>query len=187
MKLLQLLPIGDIALGEIEALGPTLAQRFHVPWDIVEPRLDPQFAFHAERQQFHSTDLLDRMQRYLGPNTWRLLGITADDLYIPILTFVFGEAQMAGPAAVVSTHRLRQEFYGLERDERLERERLLKEALHELGHTLDLRHCGDYRCAMASSHAVEWIDLKEGALCPSCNERTTAHLPVQKTTRFRFF
>ncbi len=187
MKLLQLLPIGDIALAEIEALGPLIAERFHVPWDIVEPRLDPHFAFHNERRQFHSTDLLSRMQGRLGPNTWRLLGITADDLYIPILTFVFGEAQMAGPAAVVSTHRLRQEFYGLKRDEAIERERLVKEALHELGHTLDLRHCADYRCAMASSHAVEWIDLKESALCSSCTERTAAHLPVQKSTRFKFF
>ncbi len=187
MKLLQLLPIGDIPLADLDALGPPIAERFNVPWDIVEPRLDPQFAFHAERRQYHSTDLLGRMQGYLGPNTWRLLGVTADDLYIPILTFVFGEAQMAGPAAVVSTHRLRQDFYGLQHDETLERERLLKESLHELGHTLDLRHCSDYRCAMASSHTVEWIDLKESALCPSCTDRTTAHLPVRKSTRFKFF
>jgi archaemetzincin len=187
MKLLQLLPIGDIPLADLEALGPVIADRLHVPWDIIESRLDPQFAFHAERRQFHSTDLLARMQNYLGPNTWRLLGITRDDLYIPILTFVFGEAQMAGPAAVVSTHRLRQDFYGLERDETLERDRLLKEALHELGHTLDLRHCGDYRCAMASSHAVEWIDLKETSLCQACSSRSTQYLPVQRTSRFSFF
>jgi archaemetzincin len=187
MKLLQLLPIGDVDLRALEHLGPLIAQQFHVAWDILQPRLDPQFAYHAERQQYHSSDILARMHSYLGEECWRMLGVTSHDLYIPILTFVFGEAQMAGPAAVVSTHRLRQDFYGLPADENLERERLLKEAVHELGHTLDLRHCEDYRCAMAASHAVEWIDLKENGLCPSCNERITPLLPVRKSSRFRFF
>ena len=187
MKRLDLLPIGDVNLRALEQLGPLLAQQFHVAWDIVQPGLDPQFAYHAERQQYHSTELLARMHRYLGPECWRLLGITSHDLYIPILTFVFGEAQMAGPAAVVSTHRLRQEFYGLAPDQNLHGERLLKEAVHELGHTLDLRHCEDYRCAMAASHAVEWIDLKESGLCPACSERMSPMLPVQKKVRVTWF
>ena len=51
------------------------------------------------------------------------------------------------------------------------RERLLKEAVHEIGHTLELTHCDDYQCVMAPSHAVEWIDLKEGILCDSCRAR----------------
>jgi archaemetzincin len=171
MKLLHLLSIGDTDGGALEELGSRMAQQFRVGWDILPLRLDPQFAYHAERQQYHSTEILGRMHSYIGPECWRLLGVTGHDLYIPILTFVFGEAQMAGPAAVVSTHRLRQEFYGLPADEPLLRERLLKEAVHELGHTFDLRHCEDYRCAMAASHAVEWIDLKEPGLCPACIER----------------
>jgi len=43
--------------------------------------------------------------------------------------------------------------------------------VHEVGHTFDLTHCDDYGCAMAPSHAVEWIDLKEVALCANCQER----------------
>jgi archaemetzincin len=187
MKLLQLLPIGDVDLRALEQLGPLIAQQFHVAWDILQPGLDPQFAYHAERQQYHSTELLASMHGFLGPECWRLLGITGHDLYIPILTFVFGEAQMGGPAAVVSTHRLRQEFYGLEQDSKLLGERLVKEAVHELGHTLELRHCDDYRCAMAASHAVEWIDLKENGMCPDCSERMAPLLPAQKRVRFRFF
>ena len=49
--------------------------------------------------------------------------------------------------------------------------RLAKEALHELGHTLGLRHCDDWRCAMASSHAVERLDLKEAQYCRQCAQR----------------
>ena len=78
---------------------------------------------------------------------------------------------MGGPCAVVSVHRLRQEFYGLDRDDALLSQRLLKESVHELGHTLDLRHCQDYRCVMASSHSVEWIDLRESTLCDSCRSQ----------------
>ena len=75
---------------------------------------------------------------------------------------------MGGPCAVVSTFRLRQEFYGLNPDDSLLRERLLKEAIHELGHTLHLRHCQDYQCVMASSPSVEWIDLRDSRFCAAC-------------------
>ena len=90
------------------------------------------------------------------------------DLYIPVLTFVFGEAQLADGGAVVSAHRLRQEFYGMPTDPELLHERLLKEALHELGHTYGLRHCPDYTCVMSSSNGVERIDLKGAEFCPTC-------------------
>jgi archaemetzincin len=114
--------------------------------------------------------MLERMQSLVRPSDWRFLAVADVDLYIPILKYVFGEAQMGGPCAVVSTYRLRQEFYGLDQDESLLRERLLKEAIHELGHTLNLRHCQDYQCAMASSHAVVWIDLRENRLCDACQQ-----------------
>jgi archaemetzincin len=112
----------------------------------------------------------------MRPRDWRLLAVADVDLYIPILKYVFGEAQLGGPCALVSAYRVRQEFYGLEGDEVLLRERLLKEVLHELGHTLDLRHCDDYRCAMSSAHAVEWIDLRGGTFCQSCHARAEAKI-----------
>ena len=66
---------------------------------------------------------------------------------------------------------MRQEFYGLDRDDALLSQRLLKESVHEIGHTFDLHHCQDYRCAMASAHAVEWIDLRESAFSESCRSQ----------------
>src|SRR5271166_3850271 len=98
-------------------------------------------------------------------------GSDRHDLYIPILTFVFGEAQLGGKGAVVSHHRLRQEFYGLPEDADLLANRLLIESVHELGHTLSLTHCHDYQCAMAPSHAVEWIDIKDSGFCEDCLSR----------------
>lgn len=173
MKKLQLLPVGQVNLDLLEWLGQSLHEKFSVPAEILAPPLDPAFALHAERQQYHSSEILSRMQGYIGTHTWRLLAITQLDLYIPILTFVFGEAQLGGPAAVVSYHRLQQEFYGLPTDMDLLANRLLVEAVHELGHTLRLTHCHDYQCAMSPSHAVEWIDIKDSGFCEDCLARVT--------------
>jgi archaemetzincin len=169
--MLELLPIGKLDERLLLEVAPVLAEVFHVPCRIAEIRIDPQFAFHPERQQYHSSEILQALHNYAAGGAWRVLGVTSVDLYIPILTFVFGEAQLGGPCALVSSHRLRQEFYGLPFDGDLLHDRLIKEAVHEVGHTLDLTHCDDYSCAMAPSHAVEWIDLKDGVLCPTCQGR----------------
>ncbi len=153
--------------------GRRCARNSVCPRKSSRPALDPAFALHAERQQFHSSEILAAMQRYINGDTWRLLGVTERDLYIPILTFVFGEAQMGGAGAIVSYHRLTQEFYGLPHDLDLLANRLLIESVHELGHTLHLTHCDDFRCAMAPSHAVEWIDIKDSGFCEECLVKAT--------------
>lgn len=168
MKVLRLLPIGSLDNELANNLCTVLEQSFYVPCKLLPVRLDPEFAFHPERQQYHSSEILRRMQNFASEGSLRVLGVGTVDLYIPILSFVFGEAQIGGPCAVVSTYRLSQEFYGLSSDKELLRLRLVKEAVHELGHTFELTHCDDYRCVMASSHAVEWIDLKETGFCARC-------------------
>jgi archaemetzincin len=174
MKRLQLISIGELDGIVLEGIAVGLANHFAIPCEVLPQTIDPHFALHGERRQYHSSKILGEMGQYVTKDTWRLLGVCGHDLYIPILTFVFGEAQMGGPTSVVSYYRLRQEFYGLPQDYDLLRERLLKEAVHELGHTLDLTHCEDYRCAMSASHSVELIDIKENAFCPACAERVLA-------------
>src|ERR1700675_3301638 len=141
MKLLQLLPIGDLDGRLVIDLAPAMANLFQVPTEVLPVRLDPEFAYHGERQQYHSSEILQAMQGYVGQDSWRVLGIAGVDLYIPILTFVFGEAQIGGPCGLISAHRLRQEFYGLPPDYGIFQQRLFKEALHEVGHSLVLTHC----------------------------------------------
>ncbi|MGA3211524.1 MAG: archaemetzincin family Zn-dependent metalloprotease [Terriglobales bacterium] len=155
----------------LEDLRARIGQVFLLTFEVVKPALAVDFAYHPERRQYHSSEILARMMPLVGPKCWRLLGVTGLDLYIPILTYVFGEAQLTGRCALVSTHRLHQEFYGLPPDRELLHQRLLKEAVHELGHTLELTHCDDYDCVMSSSHSVEWIDLKGQHLCSACHAR----------------
>ncbi|MGP0018467.1 MAG: archaemetzincin family Zn-dependent metalloprotease [Candidatus Sulfotelmatobacter sp.] len=171
MNLVHLLPVGKVEVSLLRELRAKIPRCLHVDCEILPSNLDPAPSYHAERQQYHSSEILQRMQPLVRPRDWRLLAVADVDLYIPILKYVFGEAQMGGPCALVSVHRLRQEFYGLDRDDALLRQRLLKESVHELGHTLDLHHCQDYRCMMASSHSVEWIDLRENTFCDSCRSK----------------
>jgi archaemetzincin len=171
---IQLLPFGSVPAELLAELRDGLRREFLVRCEVLPAEPEPRFAFNITRQQYLSTEILARMAKRNTPSTARVLGITPVDLYIPILTFVFGEAQLQGSCGLVSAHRLRQEFYGLPANPALFRERLLKETIHELGHTLALSHCEDFECVMAPSHGVEWIDLKASSFCSSCRSRTQA-------------
>ncbi len=168
---LHLLRVGPFDQGTCHELQYALEDIFRLPCELLPDPLDAEFALHGERQQYHSSRILERMQNQIVGNSWKVVGITSLDLYIPVLTFVFGEAQVGGRCALVSGYRLRQEFYGLDPDPELLLDRLIKESVHELGHTLGLVHCDDYRCAMASTHSVEGIDLKRRVFCPACVEQ----------------
>ena len=179
MNQIQLLPFGSVPAELLAELRDGLSREFLVRCDVLPPEPEPRFAFNITRQQHLSTEILARMIKRNTPSTARLLGVTLVDLYIPILTFVFGEAQLQGGCALVSAHRLRQEFYGLPSDQVLFRERLLKEAIHELGHTLTLSHCENFECVMAASHGVEWIDLKTSSFCSGCRSRARAQKVIE--------
>ena len=157
----------DVTADVLAELAAQLAPTFRMACQVRPERLDVAFARDRMRNQHYSTAILQAMQPLVEPGA-RLLAVTSVDLYVPVLTFVFGEAQLTGSCAVVSLHRLREEFYGLPAREELMRERLVKEAVHELGHTFGLRHCDDWRCVMTSSHAVERLDVKGAVFCFLC-------------------
>lgn len=159
----------ELPLAQLEELAAALARVFRVPCRIAQVGTDVRFARDQRRGQFYSTAILDQLERTIDSGA-RVLGVGACDLYVPVLTFVFGEARLDGNCAVVSTARLAEEFYGLPASPALLRQRLLKEAVHELGHTFGLRHCPDWRCVMTSSHAVERLDVKTAEFCAKCQK-----------------
>lgn len=132
--------------------------------------IDIEYTYNPERNQYHSTMLLRHLLKRFQNDGDKILGITSIDLYVPVLTFVYGEAQLNGLAAIVSSYRLRNEFYGLPESENLLKSRLIKESVHELGHTFGLIHCPYPECVMHSSTYVEEIDLKSSSFCPACKK-----------------
>lgn len=170
MQEIRLVRVGDVESEILSWLLVALADTLRIPCSLEEKIIDPTIAYHAGRQQYYSTQLLGEVRNCCNGESVKLLGICDLDLYIPILTFVFGEAQLSNRSALISICRLRQRFYGLPEDSDLLYARCEKEAIHELGHTFGLLHCSSHTCVMYHSNSVEQIDLKSSSFCPSCLE-----------------
>lgn len=166
------LDIVPIYLGDrdpmLRRLGDLLEREFRVEARYRSPWFDPEAAFDPSRGQYNSTQILRQLLDDPQTPAERVLGVAGVDLFTPVLTYVFGEAQLRGRAAAVSIHRLRNEMYGLPADDALLFDRLHKEAVHELGHTYGLLHCTSPECVMRASTYAEEIELKSARFCEVC-------------------
>ncbi len=145
-----------------------LSQRFNNPVNLIELDINIESAFSIERKQFFSTQLLANTIKLSGNINGKVLLITEFDLYVPALTFVFGEAQLNGKHSIVSLCRLHEEFYSGTSNHNLLLERTLKEILHELGHNFGLKHCLNWDCVMHASLSIEEVDIKGDKYCKTC-------------------
>ena len=174
---IQILNGSSLRPARLNSISYRLEEIYSVPVSIVRAEFNLGAAYDASRRQNNSTQLLVQILNGNSGAGIKHIGIVDVDLFIPILTFVFGEAQLGGPAAIVSTHRLSNQFYGLARDDVLMLQRLEKELVHELGHTFGLYHCHQFECVMRASTYVEEIDLKRVYPCSACGTllKTTRH------------
>jgi archaemetzincin len=164
----------DVDSMLIGALRDKLPEILGMEVQMGEPIEDISFAFNPQRNQHQSTPILEQLGKtHSQGEGGKVLGIVDVDLYAPELNFVFGEADLRAGMAVVSLTRLRQDFYGLPNDEDLFFQRTLKEAVHELGHTLGLLHCGESTCVMHFSNSLEETDRKSHEFCETCKAKWT--------------
>lgn len=169
MQSILVVPIDPAPLDTLGEIQQHIADRFHLPVALhTEEPVDPMSAYDASRNQYHSSFLIAALLRAFPHHNGKILAVTGSDLFVPVLTYVFGEAQLDGMAALVSSFRLDDRLYGLPENRDLFERRLIKEAVHELGHTFGLLHCSRFDCVMHSSTAVEEIDLKSEMFCAEC-------------------
>ena len=165
-EMIYLVPFDEIAsevFGYLEReLPPVLGQEV-----VTRQRLTyPNRAYDPFRRQYRGEAFLESLP--IGEED-RHVGLVDADLYVPGLNFIFGLADRSTGRAVVALLRLRQEFYGLEPNGELFLERVLKEVLHELGHTWGLGHCPNPRCVMHFSNSLFDTDRKDPSFCPRCS------------------
>ena len=175
-KSVDIIPIGKVDDKVLERLFLTIKGCFGYPCRINGEREIPSYAYNPDRKQYYSTMILKELYAGVKNDSIRTIGVTALDLYIPVFTFVFGEAQLGSHCAIISLNRLGQEFYGLPRDEELFLSRAEKEAVHELAHTFGLTHCYDENCIMHSSYTIGDTDVKSILFCKLCNHKLTSRL-----------
>jgi archaemetzincin len=174
-----LVPIGEIDQKVIQVLKDDLNKVFKKPVVIGKGMPEPDYAYHKKRNQYLSTTILNALmeQKEYAPYE-KILGIVDRDLFVPELNFVFGQA--SPKAAVISLTRLRQTFYHLTENRNLFHQRVLTEAVHELGHIYGLGHCGNPRCVMFFSNSLTDTDRKGSEFCLSCKgklQKFSTHHP----------
>ncbi len=145
-------------------------QEFRVPTFPREGHLDLSEFFDPARKQYDANKLLKEIDARFATDNQKILALCNVDLFIPILTFIFGQAFLNGRSGIASAYRLRNEHYGLKPDDKILTDRLRKEVIHELGHTFGLYHCTNPVCVMRSSTYVEDIDQKEWKFCAKCRK-----------------
>jgi archaemetzincin len=137
----------------------------------MECNLDISNFYNPGRRQYDANRILKQVSELTPEEAYKIIALLRVDLYIPILTYIFGQAHLNGKTGIVSIYRLRNELYGLKRDNALQVERFRKVIIHELGHTFGLIHCNQPVCVMRSSTYVEDIDQKEIHFCQNCLDK----------------
>ena len=165
---ITIVPLGKMGSDVVQVVSDSLQGILRLPVDVGEAEPMPKTAFIESRNQYNSMALIKRLSENHSGVHLKALGITNRDLCTPILTYVFGEAYMGGNAAVMSCFRLYRGQAGEPVSTELFLNRVVKVALHEIGHTFNVPHCHTGRCVMRASNSLKELDEKLNYLCNYC-------------------
>jgi archaemetzincin len=161
-------PLVDLETELLDNICRSIHLAFRYKIEITPLLGELDFAFDSDRSQYHSTAILEKLASLAPPHAVKVLAITKEDLFIPIMSYVYGEAQLGGKACIISINRLKENPSLLNNPD-FYQDRLVKESIHELGHTFSLRHCRDQVCIMHYSRTVRDVDKKANTFCRYCS------------------
>lgn len=176
-----LLSCGLFEKSLTEKVREDVLLEFRHPVELRECNMEIDHFYNPVRRQYDANQLLDALAERAPGEALKVMGMYRVDLYIPILTHIYGQARLGGHIGLASLYRLRNEHYGLKADQELLGQRFSKVVVHELGHSFGLRHCSHPVCVMRSSTYVEDLDQKEIHFCGRC--RTILDHPGQTGER----
>jgi archaemetzincin len=166
--IIAVVPLGKVAEDVMRVVADSLQGILRLPVDLLDATPIPNHTFMESRNQHNAMAIIKYLDKSFPHNSLKILGVTERDLSNPILTYVFGEAYMGGRSAVLSTARLKVAQTGETVSRELFLERVVKVALHELGHTFNLPHCHTDRCVMRASNGLMDLDEKLNYVCSYC-------------------
>ncbi|MDZ7738558.1 MAG: archaemetzincin family Zn-dependent metalloprotease [Bacteroidales bacterium] len=165
----------------IDKISSDLLNFFRLPLEVRHCSLDLSSFYNPDRRQYDANLILKKISELAPAGAYRTMGLLRVDLFIPILTYIFGQSFLNGSTGIVSLYRLRNELYGLPQDDRLLTERFRKVIIHELGHSFGLIHCLNPSCIMRSSTYVEDLDQKKLEFCNKCAKGLDERIRIQLT------
>ena len=165
-----MISFGYIESWILEKISEDVERVFILPVKIKEGQINLSDFFEYSRNQYNANGLLKVIEQRFSNPASKTLSVFNVDLFIPILTYIFGQAYLGGKCGIASLFRLGNEKYGINVDERIYLDRIRKEIIHELGHMFGLYHCLNPYCVMRSSTYVEDIDQKNWTLCSKCRK-----------------
>jgi archaemetzincin len=168
---IYIIPVGKVEKETLLKLSWALREKFPVVFEIGEPLPLLEDDYRAERGQYFATPILEELKQNIPKDAEKILGVLDVDIFVPTLNFIFGQADLGGKVALISLTRLREEFYGNSKNEKFFFDRVVKEAVHELGHTFGLKHCENPKCVMHFSNSLLDTDLKEADFCAQCRKK----------------
>lgn len=168
---IRIISFGYFEDSLLHIISRNIEQKFLLPVWLDEGHLDLSEYYDSSRLQYNANELLKRVHHSFSSEKSKTIGLFNVDLFIPIFTFIFGQAYLNGQTGIVSHYRLSNERYGMNTNSELFIERFTKEIVHELGHSFGLKHCHIPECVMRSGTYVEDIDQKSSELCSKCKKQ----------------